>query len=313
MPTISVIIPAYNAEKTIQLTINSVLQQTWSDFEILVIDDGSNDSTLDKIATIADKRIKVLSQQNRGVSASRNLGISLAKGEYIAFLDADDLWQPNKLKEQLEALKNNPQAAVAYSWTDYIDESGSFLHPGEHKTLNGNVYQEILVHNFVENGSNPLIKKAALQEVGNFDECLAYGEDWELWTRLAAKYNFVVLPCTHILYRMGSNSASSNLVKMEKQGLEVIEKMFCNAPSSFGYLKRQSISNFYQYLLFRVLEGEMSRVKGIQAFKFLFKAWQSNFWLIKQRSKLISVVALKILAIVLIPKQQSKLKKLLKS
>ncbi len=313
MPTISVIVPAYNAEKTIQSTINSVLQQTWADFEILVINDGSTDFTLEKVAAIADQRIKVFSQENSGVSASRNRGMSLAQGEYVAFLDADDLWQENKLKEQLEALQNNPQAGVAYSWTDYIDESGNFLHPGEHKTLNGHVYQDILLHNFLENGSNPLIKKAALQEVGDFDESLAYGEDWELWTRLATKYDFVALPRTHILYRMGSNSASSNLIKMERQGLEVIEKMFCDAPSSFGYLKRQSVSNFYQYLLFRVLEGEVSRVKGIQAAKFLFKAWQSDFWLIKRRSRLIGIIFLKILAVVLIPKQQNELKKLFRS
>src|SRR3712207_3352824 len=114
MPLISVIIPVYNGEKTIQETIESVLNQTFPSFELIVINDGSHDSTLDIVSSIKDPRIKVFSYPNAGLSASRNRGISVACGEYVSFIDADDLWTPDKLEAQYKALQANPQAAVAY-------------------------------------------------------------------------------------------------------------------------------------------------------------------------------------------------------
>lgn len=135
MPTISVIVPAYNAEKTILKTIESVLKQTFTDFELIIINDGSNDSTLNIVNSINDDRIKVFSYANSGVCVSRNRGIEQAQGEYISFLDADDLWTTDKLELQLKALQENPQTAIAYSWTDYIDENGKFLYPGSHASF----------------------------------------------------------------------------------------------------------------------------------------------------------------------------------
>jgi glycosyltransferase involved in cell wall biosynthesis len=120
MPLISVIIPVYNGEKTIKETIEAVLNQTFSDFELIVINDGSQDSTLDIVSSIQEARIKVFSYPNAGQAISRNRGLSHACGEFIAFLDADDLWTPDKLEAQLKALQANPQAGVAYSWTAWI-------------------------------------------------------------------------------------------------------------------------------------------------------------------------------------------------
>jgi glycosyltransferase involved in cell wall biosynthesis len=137
MPLISVIIPAYNAQKTIRETIESVLNQTFKDFEIIVIDDGSQDSTVEIVSAFSDPRLRLFSYPNAGVSATRNRGLAQANSEFISFLDADDLWTPDKLEAQLRALEANPQAAVAYSWTDYIDESSQFLHPGNHPTATG--------------------------------------------------------------------------------------------------------------------------------------------------------------------------------
>ncbi|MGL5196776.1 MAG: glycosyltransferase family 2 protein [Chroococcales cyanobacterium] len=117
MPEISIIIPAYNAESTLVETIESVLQQTFTDFEILVINDGSQDCTQTLAEAIPDPRVQVLTYPNGGVCAARNRGISRAKGKYIAFLDADDLWTGDKLELQWAALQENPQAGVAYSST----------------------------------------------------------------------------------------------------------------------------------------------------------------------------------------------------
>ena len=117
MPTISVVIPAYNAAKTILETIDSVRQQTFSDFEVIVINDGSNDNTAELVNAVADDRLRLFSYENGGAAIARNRGIDHVSGEFIAFLDADDLWTPDKLELQLEALQKHPEAGVAHSWT----------------------------------------------------------------------------------------------------------------------------------------------------------------------------------------------------
>jgi glycosyltransferase involved in cell wall biosynthesis len=312
MPRISVIIPVYNGEKTIRATIETVLKQTFSDFELIVIDDGSQDATLEIISEFRDTRIKVLSGSNRGVSVARNRGIAQASGDFIAFLDADDLWTPNKLEAQFNALQTNPQAAVAYSWTDYIDESGQFLYPGSHITLNGNVYSQLLVKNFLENGSNPLIRTHVLKTVGAFDESLSPSEDWDMWLRLAANYDFVAVPSPQILYRISSNSASSNISKQAIQGLKVINKYFNQAPHSLKFLKKLSLANFYQYLIFKTLDEPLTRQKSLLAARFLGHTIINNPLILRQRTRLMVIVLLKVTTGVFLPAEyrQFLLKKL---
>jgi glycosyltransferase involved in cell wall biosynthesis len=127
-PTISVIIPAYNAERTILETIASVQQQTFSNFELIVINDGSTDRTLELLNSLEDPRLKIFSYSNGGLPVARNRGIYHATGEFITFLDADDLWTPDKLELQLTALQQHSEAGVAYSWTHYMDEKGESFH-----------------------------------------------------------------------------------------------------------------------------------------------------------------------------------------
>lgn len=273
MALVSVIIPVYNGEKTIRETIESVLDQTFSDFELLIINDGSSDQTLDVvsrlIATTNDGRIQLFSYPNSGVNTSRNRGIQHSISEFIAFLDADDLWTADKLETQLIALQTHPDAAVAYSWVDYIDEAGNFLRRGSYCDISGNVYAQLLLSDFLENGSNPLIRRSHLMHVGLFDESLSYGEDWELWIRLAARYPFIAVRRSQILYRVSSHTASTHTAKMEAQVLQVIEKSFAQAPESLQYLKRNSISNLYKYLICKTLENVSARNQGLIALKFL--------------------------------------------
>ncbi|MDY7020839.1 MAG: glycosyltransferase [Cyanobacteriota bacterium] len=266
MVFISVIIPAYNAENTIEETIQSVLNQTFKDFEIIVINDGSQDKTLEKLASIQDNRIQVYSYQNSGQSISRNRGFQQSKGEFIAFLDADDLWTPDKLEAQLTAIKENSNAAIAYSWTNYIDENSNIIRKGSQLNITGNVYPNLLIANFLENGSNPLIQRKALMEVGEFDKDLTPAEDWDLYLRLAARYPFIVVPKAQILYRVYSNSMSSNTLKMEKSTLEVINRAFQQAPQSLQYLKKQSLANVYKYLTFKALEQQSSQQTDVTRF-----------------------------------------------
>nr|WP_290223443.1 glycosyltransferase [Trichocoleus desertorum] len=293
------IIPAFNSEKTIRETIDSVLHQTLNDFEIIVINDGSQDSTLEVAASISDFRLKIFSYSNAGVSASRNRGLTHASSDYIAFLDADDLWTPDKLEAQLQVLQGNPGAGVAYSWTDWIDESGRFLRPGGHITANGNVHTQLLLRDFVESGSNPLIRKHALIEVGGFNEALSAAADWDMWLRLATRYEFLAIPSSQVLYRVSPESMSANVWKMEAESIQVIERAFNQVPESLS-LKRQVLGQRYQYLTLKALEGSLDRYRGITAARFLKEAVRNNpKWL--GRIRLMSIILGKIVIATLLP------------
>lgn len=302
MPLVSVVIPVYNGEKTIEKTIESVFNQTFTDFELIIINDGSQDGTLEVISKITDSRLQVFSYENSGVTVSRNRGIEKASGEFIAFLDADDLWTPDKLQAQLQALQENPEAAVAYSWTDWIDEAGEFLRPGSHITANGDVYRKLLLINFLDNGSNPLIRKQALLEVGGFDELLPPAEDWDMWLRLAAKYHFVGVPSPQVLYRFSTSSASSNVLRLESSCLRVIEKAFARTDESLQPLKKYSIANIYKYLIYKSLEGFPEQRKGWNATKFLYGALRNQPDLLRKR--IVWKVLFKIAVMILLPPQQ---------
>ncbi len=304
MPLISVIIPVYNGEKTLRETLESVLNQTFSEFEIIVINDGSKDSTLDIVSSIQDARLKIFSYPNAGQSVSRNRGFSQACGEFIAFLDADDLWTPDKLEAQFNALQANPQAAVAYSWTNHIDESGNFLRSGNNIAVTGDVYNQLLVRNFLEHGSNPLIRRQALTEVGGFDQALCPAEDWDMWLRLASRYHFVAVPSPQILYRVSATSMSSNVSRMEAVSLQVIERAFNQAPESLQHLKKYSLGTLYMYLTFKALEAPSGRQNGFSAARCLRLALRNDPSLLRRRETLLKAL-FKITAVALLPPQQS--------
>jgi glycosyltransferase involved in cell wall biosynthesis len=248
MAIISVIVPAYNAERSIIETIASVQQQTFLDFELIVINDGSTDRTLELLATVKDSRLKVVSYENSGVSVARNHGMAHATGEFISFIDADDLWTPDKLELQLAALQKHPEAGVAYSWTSNMSDEGKSFDFGHLPIFTGNVYPELLVTNFIANGSNLLIRRQAIESVGEFDPALSGCADWDFYVRLAARWHFVVVPKPQILYRQSSGSMSSKIETMEKENIFVIEKIFQTAPPELQSLKKQSLAIMYQYL-----------------------------------------------------------------
>lgn len=249
MSQISVIIPAYNAAQTITETIASVRQQTIDDWELIVVNDGSTDDTLEVLKTIQDSRLTIISMANSGVAQARNLGLSRATGEYIAFLDADDLWVADKLELQLEALAANPQAVVAYSWTCFADEqkSGYVYHASASYKYEGNVYPRLLIADFIHSGSNTLIRKQALDTVGGFDSDCNGCEDWDMWLRLAAIGDFTVVPKHQIMYRRAMGSTTSNVEKMYTQSLFALNKAYQNAPEHLQHLRRHSEGNLHLY------------------------------------------------------------------
>ncbi|MEQ9626112.1 glycosyltransferase [Coleofasciculus chthonoplastes] len=305
MPLISVIIPAYNAEKTIKETVQSVLNQSLSDLEVIIINDASQDATVEIVNSIFDPRIQVFSYPQAGANVSRNRGLLHSKGNYIAFLDADDVWVADKLACQFNALQENPQAAVAYSWTNSIDEAGEFLRRGSYISANGNVYAKLLLLDFIESGSNPLIRRDALEAVGGFDESLLAAQDWDMWLRLAARYHFVAVPQPQILYRVSPHSMSSNILRQELASLTVIERTFAQTPPALQYLKTHSLANRYKCLTFMALQRNPERNKGLAAAKFLGRAIQHDPALL--RARVLVRVLLKIAVMILLPPQQAKL------
>ena len=258
MSVISVILPVYNGEITIKETIQSVLSQTITDFELIIINSKSTDSTLDIIFQFKDPRIQVFSYPKANVAVNRNRGLNHATSEFISFIDADDLWTKDKLADHYKALQENPLAAVAYSWTNAIDENSQFLRPCSRAQWTGDVYAKLLLDDFIGNGSNVTIRTEILRELGGFDESLTNAQDTDMWLKLAAKYHFVAVPKVQILYRILPYSMSSNLVGLEKSNLLVIEKAFArDKASSFQHLKQYSLANLYKYLSYKVLNSHL--------------------------------------------------------
>ena len=270
MPQVSVIIPAYNAERTIKQTIESVQQQTFQDFELIVINDGSKDRTVELVQSIKDERLKIFSFENGGLPVARNRGISHATGEFIAFLDADDLWTPDKLELQLTALKQHPEAGVAYSWTSFMDvndqgEAVSFL-PSPKYSFEGNVYEKLLVSDFIHSGSNTLIRRQAIASAGEFDPTLKSCEDWDYWLRLATNWHFVVVPKHQIFYRRTPGAMSSKVEVMKEAALIAMEKAYKAAPPELQYLKTYTLTSFHKYCAGQYLEHctDISEVRQAQ-------------------------------------------------
>jgi glycosyltransferase involved in cell wall biosynthesis len=273
MPLVSVIIPVYNGQKTIKFTIESVLQQILSDIEIIVINANSSDKTSNILNQIQDSRLKIFTYPKANVAVNRNRGLIHAKSEFVSFLDADDIWTPDKLEAQYNVLIENPAAGVAYSFTNAIDENGKFLRKCSHATWTGDVYAKLLLDDFIGSGSNVMVRSCAFTDVGNFDELLTNAQDTEMWLRLAAKYHFTVVKKAQVLYRISGNSMSSDILGLEKSNLAVIEKAFAHPKAaSLQHLKLPATANLYKYLCYKALEAPPGQQNTIQAIRFLWKA-----------------------------------------
>ncbi len=214
VPTVSVVIGAYNAERWIAATIESVLGQTWDDFEVIIIDDGSTDATA-KVARGFGEAVQLVQKENGGPASARNAGINAARGRYVAFLDADDLWLPHKLERQMALFRRLPDAAWSYTDAYFFDaETGATLRQAgrQHALPEGDVLEELLMHNFIP-FSSAVVRCDVFDAVGFFDTSPLHriSEDWDLWLRVAERYPVAV--------------AREPLVRMRRHGGEKTETM----------------------------------------------------------------------------------------
>lgn len=226
-PIVSVVMPMYNVEKYIKKSMESVLNQTYSHFEVICVDDGCTDNTIDILSEFKDSRIKVISQKNAGLAAARNTGINHARGLYVALLDSDDFWAPQKLEKHVSHLNHNPDVGVSFSPSLFVDEEDQIMGIGQYPKLKNLSNKDIFCRNPVGNGSAAVIRRSILNGMANcmatnkgtrrtyFDENLRQSEDIEFWTRMALnrkwKFEGVKEPLT--FYRVNSSGLSANLEK----------------------------------------------------------------------------------------------------
>jgi glycosyltransferase involved in cell wall biosynthesis len=226
---VSVVVPAYNAQATLDETLQSVREQTHRVLEIIVVDDGSTDGTraLAERHAAVDPRVVVLHQPNAGVAAARNAGWQRARSEFIAFVDADDLWAPAKIERQLALLQTaGDEVGLVYCWHSKIDAAGRIAIRQESPLYEGDVLEAIIGSNFIGNGSSVLMRRDALLAAGGFDAGLqaqgAQGcEDYLLYYRVAASRRFALLAQRLVGYRDLPHNMSSNRPRMLRSWLLV--------------------------------------------------------------------------------------------
>lgn len=262
MKKVSVIIPAYNKADLTVKSVESVLEQTYGDIEIIVVDDGSTDETKSALSPYFGK-IKYLYKENGGASSARNLGIQQATGEYIAFLDCDDVYFSEKIERCVGYLETNPKFGFVHTPVYFIDEKGEILgkYPRLKKSPSGHIAKKLLSKNFVCN-STPLVRKSCFEKAGLFDETIFTPADWDMWIRLAERYKAgcVNIPLTG--YRKSESYIAGHLEQSKKEMLRVLEKAFKRNPDLNERDRKKLISNVcYWQALGYLRAGDFQKAK----------------------------------------------------
>ncbi len=307
--TVSVLIPTYNSGKFIAKAVQSVIEQTCSPYEVIVIDDGSTDETKDVLRQFGNS-IKYFYQENRGPSSARNTSIKTAKGDYISFLDADDVWTPNKIEVQLDFLERHRDIGLVFSDVEEFDEEKIILkrsrmadqvfgHDIALQVPLQEAYIKLLMKNFICT-STVMVKREYFKKVGFFDESLRIVEDRDMWLRIAAYYNIGYLPLVLCKKRSHNSNISGNQEIYTSSQIKVLEKhlrLFPDqVPSSLvnRKLSRLYLSSGFDLLLknrkrksrqmaLRSLTYTLSmRVFGLIILTFMGQFMTQLFWRIKR-------------------------------
>ncbi len=228
MPKVSVIIPAYNMARYTVEAIKSVLNQTFKDYEIVVVDDGSTDNTKELLQPyIESHQITYIYKENGGACSARNVGIRVSRGEYIAFLDCDDLWLPKKLEISIDLLDSHPEIGFVYSRAIIIDKKGDNLWFSKERCYSGeNALEKLIFRNFIRS-SSPVVRKECFKKVGLFDETIFHPADRDMWLRISEYFPIKYINIPLIKYRVGEWSYFERNIELAKaESLKVLEKTF---------------------------------------------------------------------------------------
>lgn len=244
MVTVSVIVPVYGVEDYIAATIQSILDQTYTDFEVILVDDESPDQSVAICQQFTDPRLRIVHQKNRGLAGARNTGIRQAQGQYLAFLDGDDLWLPQKLERHVQHLATSPQVGVSFSRSAFIDSNGESLGTYLMPQLTDITIATLMRGNPIGNGSAPVVRREVFDAVRfqdnlhgevedfYFDDRFRQAEDIEFWLRLTIQTAWKIegIPDVLTLYRVNAVGLSANLLKQFAAWEQVLEKTRTYAP-----------------------------------------------------------------------------------
>ena len=266
-PAITAVIPAYNAAEFLPATIQSVVDQSFADWELLVIDDGSTDNTANVVRQFCtqDARIKLILQENGGVSSARNRGVQEAAADLVAFLDADDRWLPNKLSVHVGHMTRHPESGVSFGRVELIETDG-----GTTGKLTNNISQQLRPEDLFYNNptvttSNMVIRKAVFLGMGGFDQTMQYNEDVDLLLRIALQDKVSIDAIDQVLvqYRLHTSGLSSTLLKMEDGWITLIDKAAKSAPQLVAKHYSAAYGAQLQYLARQTLRLNMPAAMGV--------------------------------------------------
>jgi glycosyltransferase involved in cell wall biosynthesis len=245
-PLVSVVVASYNMGKYLPGAIDSILAQSYRNFEIIIVDDGSTDDTQQRLATYAERpNIRILRQENRGQPRAKNAGIAQCRGALIAFCDADDLWTPNKLEVQVPCFHGRPSLAVVSTEIGQIDGDGNRLSDRRMPRYSGRILEKLLIKNCISFGT-AIVRKDALDDVGWFDESLPMGIDWDLWLRMAVKYEFLHIEEVTYLYRVWAGQMSRNHRGRYENAFRILDKFFSLHPDEVSAkVRRRAYADTY--------------------------------------------------------------------
>ena len=288
MEKVSVIIPVYKSEKYIHETLNSVIQQTYKNIEILIIDDESPDNSVDICKSFEDSRIKIIQQKNRGLSGARNKGIERSTGEYIAFIDSDDVWLPEKIEKHIIHFRKQPHLGISFSYSAFIDEKSQLMGMYQMSKLKNIKPNYILYRNPIGNGSAAVFRRevfADIKYIDNihgydeefyFDENFRLSQDVECWIRIALQTSWqmegIAEPLT--LYRIHRNGISASLYEKQKSLDKVLEKTWAYAPQfidRWGNVSRAYYSRYIARRAVSLKDGTMAIKMFNQAIAYHWK------------------------------------------
>ncbi|MGE0132760.1 MAG: glycosyltransferase family 2 protein [Blastocatellales bacterium] len=249
MPDVSVIVPAYNHARYVGEAIESALSQTLPPREVIVVDDGSTDSTPEALDRYKD-RIKIIRQSNQGVAAARNNGVAAAAGGWLAFLDADDVWMPRKLERQWQCFADDPGLGLVHCGVIEIDAEGR---PLRNKTdgMSGWVAREMLIFQrpvILGGGSGAMIPREVFQKVSGFDGGLSTSADWDLYYRIASRWRIGFVDEPLLQYRLHGSNMHGNIKVMRRDMLAAYEKAFAQADPELMKMRRNCYGRLHMVL-----------------------------------------------------------------
>jgi glycosyltransferase involved in cell wall biosynthesis len=276
-PKVSVVVPAYNVSAYLEAALSSVESQSFTGYEVLIVDDGSTDETAQVALTFCrrDSRFQLLQKPNGGLSSARNYGIRHAKGEYIALLDGDDTYHPHKLAVHVEKLDKSLEVGVTYSASRAIRDDGqqTFMSLSGKPIVN-NILLALLCKNFIGHGSNAVFRRCLIDEVGDFDETLRSSEDIDFWLRIAATESCQFYRESRILcyYRVRPSGLSFNVAQMLRSQEQVLKSAYARSPEVVKPMLPTAYAYMYRYLArISLTAGDLT-----QAANFINQAWECD-------------------------------------